>query len=82
VFDEAEQDAAIEAIEDDPQGVFALPDTGLPRAVHFHVVFDVGVVAGRTRPMFVEKLAVRRFSIYSRKNRHLRTAYRPLASIG
>jgi transposase len=32
VFDEAEQDAAIEPVEDDPEGVFALPDTGLPQA--------------------------------------------------
>ena len=32
VFDEAEQDAAIEPVEDDSDGVFALPDTGLPQA--------------------------------------------------
>lgn len=30
VFDEAEQAAAAEPVEDDPDGVFALPDTGLP----------------------------------------------------
>src|SRR5260370_27440911 len=32
VFDEAEQDAAIEPVEDDADGMFALPDTGLPQA--------------------------------------------------
>jgi len=30
VFDEAEQVALAEPVEDDPEGVFALPDTGLP----------------------------------------------------
>ncbi|PRE10913.1 IS66 family transposase [Burkholderia multivorans] len=30
VFDEAEQAAVAEPVEDDPDGVFALPDTGLP----------------------------------------------------
>jgi transposase len=30
VFDEAEQVALAEPVEDDPDGVFALPDTGLP----------------------------------------------------